>query len=365
MVGVRFLRVDALCIIQPTPKDNTDWVHESTKMGHYYEGALFTIAAAAASDSTQGCCFERRGLRFPQQSRMLSLRGCHYRFYDMRSNKKTNGSESIQTTLVRNSIKCSLITLGMLPGLPWLSGLPKADGLPDRIDPCLPSAGWTFDKSPLLSCGWVLQEILLSRRVVFWTRDTLYWNCSKKTHFRAWLRTCDVDRSGSIISSKGARIQLMRNQGCFNAKSAFPRWCVIMQIFSSMRLTYPGDVFPAVSAIAKRIQETFQDEYLAGHWRRSLVETLTWVSRTKNSLKAVKKTVYDLDPYEAHLTNGFSNVTKVLKEGRRERKKIRGERKEEQEHLSGRMTNVLQEIKSENRELSRRYERLGEYVAPS
>jgi hypothetical protein len=352
-VGVRFLWVDALCIIQPTPEDNTDWVYESTQMGLYYEGALFTIAAAAASDSAQGCFFERRGLRFPQQPCMLPLRGCHCRFYDMGSNKEFNGSESIQTALVENSIKCSLATLGMLPG-PL-----ETDELPDRIDPCLPSARRTLDESPLLSRGWVLQEILMSQRVVFWTRDTLYWNCNEKFISE---HGCDLDRYGKIISSKGARIQLMRNQNRLDAKSAFQRWCVIVQSFSSMHLTYPRDVFPAVSAMARRIQETSQDKYLAGHWRQSLVESLNWVSRPKNFPKTVKETVYDLD--EPYFIDGSTKVTEALTECQKQRGKIR-KLQEEQEQLSGRTADALHEIKSENRKLYTSDERLGGYVAPS
>jgi len=129
-----------------------------------------------------------------------------------------------------------------------------------------------------------------------------------------------------------------------------------------MHLTYPRDVFPAVSAMARRIQETSQDKYLASHWRQSLVESLSWVSRLKNFPKTVKETVYDLD--EPHFTDGSTKVTEALTECQKQRGKNR-KLQEEQEQLSGRTADALHEIKSENRKLYASDERLGGYVAPS
>ncbi|KAF2686278.1 HET-domain-containing protein, partial [Lentithecium fluviatile CBS 122367] len=45
-LGVRFLWIDALCIIQPSASgDDTDWRAEGPRMGVIYESAMFTIAA--------------------------------------------------------------------------------------------------------------------------------------------------------------------------------------------------------------------------------------------------------------------------------------------------------------------------------
>ena len=50
-IGLRFIRIDSLCIIQD---DHDDWLRESKKMGLVYENACLTIAA-----SSQGYFFER------------------------------------------------------------------------------------------------------------------------------------------------------------------------------------------------------------------------------------------------------------------------------------------------------------------
>ncbi|KAF1920435.1 heterokaryon incompatibility, partial [Ampelomyces quisqualis] len=45
-LGVRFLWIDALCIVQPVASgDGADWCMEGPRMGVIYEHAMFTIAA--------------------------------------------------------------------------------------------------------------------------------------------------------------------------------------------------------------------------------------------------------------------------------------------------------------------------------
>lgn len=148
----------------------------------------------------------------------------------------------------------------------------------DRINPCLPSAHHVVDQSPLFTRGWVLQELLLSTRVVFWTKDVLYWNCREKFVSE---HGYDCNRFGVYASRWSRDMQLMRNQPCWDRESALVRWTSVIQRFSSMNLSVPRDTLPAISAIAKSIQAMFPDDYLAGHWRQSLVDSLAWVSMEK------------------------------------------------------------------------------------
>lgn len=50
-LNVRYLWIDSLCIVQDDPKD---WRRECEMMGLVYRDAHVTIAAADATDSTQG-----------------------------------------------------------------------------------------------------------------------------------------------------------------------------------------------------------------------------------------------------------------------------------------------------------------------
>ncbi|TGO55041.1 hypothetical protein BOTNAR_0253g00190 [Botryotinia narcissicola] len=51
-LGVNFLWIDSLCIIQ---NDDDDWQKEAALMSSVYGGSVITIAASSARDSTEGC----------------------------------------------------------------------------------------------------------------------------------------------------------------------------------------------------------------------------------------------------------------------------------------------------------------------
>jgi hypothetical protein len=51
-VGLHYLWVDSLCIVQDSV---TDWEKESSMMGRIYENAELTIAACSSMDSAGGC----------------------------------------------------------------------------------------------------------------------------------------------------------------------------------------------------------------------------------------------------------------------------------------------------------------------
>jgi len=55
-LGIRFLWVDALCIIQDSRKGK-DWHREASKMRDVYSNAFVTISAETAMDARQGFLF--------------------------------------------------------------------------------------------------------------------------------------------------------------------------------------------------------------------------------------------------------------------------------------------------------------------
>jgi hypothetical protein len=67
-LGIRYLWIDALCIIQHQ-KNQQDWRRESSTMGLVYANATCVLSATASEDSAGGCVFPK----------MVFAGGCHLR----------------------------------------------------------------------------------------------------------------------------------------------------------------------------------------------------------------------------------------------------------------------------------------------
>jgi len=127
-VGLRYIWIDSLCIIQD---DRADWAAEAPRMGPLYGRAAIVIAASGATDSTQGCFLPRLSppeLKIPYPA--------------------TAGEGGGQEAHVVLRVK-----------------LPSS-----QADPIY---------SPLGKRGWVLQEWLLARRLVHYSGAGLTWTCQR------------------------------------------------------------------------------------------------------------------------------------------------------------------------------------------
>lgn len=123
-VGLRYMWIDSLCIIQD---DHEDWLREAEKMGLIYQRARLTIAASHAKDGTDGCFLERTHISSAVEVPYINSDGQHL------------GSMFIQ-----------------------------ACGNPGDREP---------DSGPLGKRAWITQEWILARRVVFYTKSRLVWLC--------------------------------------------------------------------------------------------------------------------------------------------------------------------------------------------
>ena len=123
-LGLRYLWVDSLCIIQD---DEDDWLQEAGRMAAVYEGAYLAIAASASADGSGGCFVSREPqelVRFPCQK-----------------GDETSGHMYL--------------------------------GIVDE------DAAERIFHGPLNARAWVLQEHLFARRTVHFAADQIYWECDK------------------------------------------------------------------------------------------------------------------------------------------------------------------------------------------
>lgn len=134
-IGIRYLWIDSLCIVQD---DEEDWRKEASKMGKVYERAILTIAASGAHDSHEGCFI----------SKSSDLCSEHVPYYPRDHDTTPSGSFFLHQIFD-------------------------------------PSPEW----GPLQNRGWAFQEWYLSRRVVHFTTGGVSWKCkeSKQDQYNHWL----------------------------------------------------------------------------------------------------------------------------------------------------------------------------------
>lgn len=220
---VRYLWIDAICIIQSTDTDDylDDWRAEASKMGSYYAHSLCTISASRASDSSQGFLTERKAEKFPNEQCVVG----RWRYGDRKG------------YLYVPPQKLCLDDIAVL--------------------------------EPLERRGWCIQERVLSPRVLHWTRVGLFWECShtrgefEVEHLVDLPKPLDSFRIDDFVAAP-------------SDESFVTKWHVLLEEYSKRKLSHEGDRLAAMQGIATRMAERIQGEYFAGIFLPCFVDTLLW-----------------------------------------------------------------------------------------
>lgn len=247
MLGIQYLWIDSLCIIQDSTED---WLQESAKMGEIYKNSLITIAATNAKESTAGFLRKRQA--------------------------------EVSCDIEHGHMK---LPVYIRPRIEWY-GFPEIVG-------------------PLNQRAWVLQERLLSSRILHFGGQQMMWQCQTKTLAEGF---CDTDSAleeqipGTIESMLRTEFHAI-TQHSFNAESDFsqaesvesiPRslaasdkiypmqddiygqWYHLIGIYARLKLTKGTDKLPAIAGIAQQVQLHTSDTYLAGLWKSDIQRGLQW-----------------------------------------------------------------------------------------
>jgi hypothetical protein len=232
-LGVKYLWIDSLCIIQDSP---ADWAAESEKMHQIYRDAAFCISAVGAIDGNVGL--------FPEGTKMV--RPCKM---------EMSFDHGRPVFLTPNK---SILASG-----------------------------------PLFNRTWVLQEQCLSIRSLQFAKDGLYWSC--RTHGASermplgdpWARNRFLEDNEPIETfniTSGGSINDLSEQGvrpAYKAKQIrlLDFWYsdVVPQA-AQRKLTYDTDRLAAIVGLAKQIMNLpgFECTYRFGLWEEDLAHGLLW-----------------------------------------------------------------------------------------
>ncbi|KAK1573875.1 heterokaryon incompatibility protein [Colletotrichum navitas] len=221
-LGIQYIWIDSLCIVQDSTED---WELESVKMGTIYASSYLTIAASASKDSTGGCFMPRN----------------------------TSIDVKVRFT-VRNSGDPRPTSVFVRPRPRDFSHLPM---------------------SALHVRAWVTQERLLSARMIHYDADQLLWECRESR-----LTEDGVPVGAFSVARNVEWDERLHFSYPFSQSRSRPNfvwdWYDMVSAYSSRGITKSHDRLPALSGLAKAMEECTGQKYVAGLWKFHLGYGLLW-----------------------------------------------------------------------------------------
>ncbi|PSR77245.1 heterokaryon incompatibility protein-domain-containing protein [Coniella lustricola] len=221
-VGIQYLWIDALCILQD---DKRDWERESALMSDIFRSAHITIGAAIAS-SCHDTLFQ------PRENPYIDI--------DFQS--KLCSDVSGQVSIDLRGIQYSRSRFS------W-----QAD-LQDSV--------WN-------TRGWVWQEQHIAQRLLIVGKRMVHLRCHSRL----------LSEDGGILDDFGHPSAALQH-----LDEEMAGWMDSMVEVASRAFTFPQDKLAAVAGLAKGLYKLQQKagrkpvKYLAGHWQdRSLFASLQWI----------------------------------------------------------------------------------------
>ncbi|KAF2269970.1 HET-domain-containing protein [Lojkania enalia] len=243
--NIKFFWIDCLCIYQDSPED---WRVEASTMQQVYRHSFLNISALGASNDDEGLFHERNPAHIaPTIVQLKRKRDCEPE--------------------------------------PYLFVLEKY-------------GAWrlTFEMEPIVKRGWVIQERLLSPRVLHFGRKQLFWECRQQNaceihpeyvyHF-ANVHEHHGDRE-NLEKAKKPHLwkQLLDVQQRVLVDDPYQQlfidWNTVLHAYSACVLSVSNDKLVALSGLANDIKHALgtlrpgPHRYLAGLWEERLQEGLCW-----------------------------------------------------------------------------------------
>lgn len=228
-LGIRYLWIDSLCIIQDSA---LDWEQEASRMASVYMNAYVTISATSAADSNGGCLNRRQ---FPPSIVVLP--------YVVPETAIPDGTWTIHN---------------------------RTTSWDDHVR-----------KSVLATRAWTLQEKQLARRTLHYAADQVSFEC--KTGFEF-----ETQRPGQTVGEQTFYFQMLywtivsfRSADQTAVKGLIAglvnrTWSRVIEDYSLRKLTFEKDKLPAVAGLAQYASQLTLDRYHFGLWETQLDLGLLW-----------------------------------------------------------------------------------------
>lgn len=265
-LGFQYLWVDALCIIQ----NSEDKDAEISLMRAIYKNATLVLAASSALNAEEGF------LRKVPAAKHFKL---PYPLLD-------GNFASVDVSLMGASFK----------------------------DPFKPRAKRPFllggGREPLDRRGWALQEGLSPRRLLSWGTNEMTWKCLSEAITKV---PNGVKSSKPLPLSVFNMVEKEQNEANLQ-RDQISTWHSIVEDYTRRELSERLDYGRAISGIVSELAICWNDEYLAGLWRRTFATNLAWRVVEKDLLWHIEQIYIEkgrYPPLEGPSWSWLSRLAKV------------------------------------------------------
>jgi hypothetical protein len=244
-IGIRYLWIDSLCIIQDSEED---WLVESACMDTFYMNSFLNIGATGAHDGREGLFRERD----PDEV---------YRPIIYKPDCKKH--QNIYQQPYR------------------------------LIEPSFMERN--FLNEPLLQRAWVFQERFLSPRMLHFGSKQLFWECNEMNVCETFPLYQVHETPGASLYRLKSEIQSESDPESFSAKWYGCRlWYQIVKEYTSKDLTRGSDKLIALSGVARQFAnhslklDVNDPKYYAGVWGSDFPRGLLWRTEDRSARRATK-----------------------------------------------------------------------------
>ena len=228
-LGLRYLWIDALCIIQD---DLSDWEVEAREMSTIYGDAHLVIGADGAKGAEEGFLRdspEYNSMHADEKSALVAV-------------VDDEQADVYVSTCPKHYDTCSLLDKAV-----------SSEQYEDVVE------------NPLSQRAWAFQEQFLARRMVHFTKEEMVWEC--RSRYRCECTQFDDSRQGTSkkddwISGDTAKMGI--------------QWYSFVNEVCARQLTFKTDILPCLSGLAAQMEASMMGRYMAGLWEQDLLLGLTW-----------------------------------------------------------------------------------------
>jgi hypothetical protein len=225
-LGFQYLWIDSLCIIQDS---KSDWEREAPTMIQVYQNLIINISAIQSTNSNGGLFVQRNPNTLTPPCIQLSFPNNH-----------------------KQNVKLSFIHY-------WK----------DEVE-----------QAPLTTRAWVVQERILSPRIVHFGREEVFWECKEhaisESFPRTFPRTNYLARYLTVSNDPFTTRKHVSQKSKIEHLLPLRPWFQIISSYSKANLTYWEDRLVALAGVVRLFENVLDDKFYAGIWRKNLVFRLAW-----------------------------------------------------------------------------------------